>query len=62
MKLFELPKMEIAIFDEDVVTGASGGGMPTGSLTKGAGDAAGSGIISDVTAYSISYDAIDMGA
>ena len=64
MKIFELPEMEIAMFDENVVTTASGGDTPAGgnSLTRGAGGTAGNDILSDtVSTYSIGYEAIDMG-
>lgn len=64
MRIFELPKMEIAIFDGNVVTSASGGDTPSGnSLVNGSGNAAGGDVISDtVSTFSIGYDAIDMGA
>ena len=63
MKIFELPEMEIAMFDENVVTTASGGDTPAGgiSLTQGASGAAGNDILSDtVSTYSIGFNKIDM--
>ena len=65
MKRFELPAIEINTFSVENVITTSGGYDPTvtNTLTRGTGDAAGSGIISDIAAatYYIDYGAVDMG-
>ena len=64
MKIFEHPKMEIAMFDENSVIIASGEIVSHDlELNRGAGGAAGNDILSDtVSTYSIGYEDINMGA
>ena len=64
MKRFELPAIEINTFSVENVITTSGGYDPTvtNTLSSGTGDAAGSGIVSDIATYYIDYGAVDMGA